>query len=294
MANIVVIIDELADLMMVAPDETERLICRLAQMARATGIHLILATQRPSVDVVTGLIKANFPTRISFAVSSMVDSRVILDSPGAEKLLGRGDMLYLSAEAPQPVRLQGVFVSNQELSRLVRFWKLKALQILESEAPIAAGEEDTLFREGGIPIKEKKSSTREKSLPTQQDDPPPWEGTPPWEGMSGGDSSSGGDQELIVQAIDQIKQQEYTSISFLQRRLRIGYPRAARLVDEMLDNGTVIQEANGRLRVIHAGMDQSGMENQAGVNVDDEEWEAEINIVEQDRRLHGEEDSPGE
>ena len=120
---IVVIIDELADLMMTAPDEAEKVICRLAQLARATGIHLVVATQRPSVDVVTGLIKANFPTRISFAVTSMIDSRVILDQPGAERLLGRGDMLYVPPDAIKPIRIQGTFVSDEEIRDLVRYWK---------------------------------------------------------------------------------------------------------------------------------------------------------------------------
>ena len=120
---IVVVIDELADLMMLAPDETEKTICRLAQMARATGIHLIIATQRPSVDVVTGLIKANFPARIAFSVASSIDSRVILDTTGAERLLGRGDMLYVAPEVGSPQRLQGCFVSDQEIHKLVRYWK---------------------------------------------------------------------------------------------------------------------------------------------------------------------------
>ncbi len=120
---IVVVIDELADMMMLAPDETERLICRLAQLSRATGIHLIVATQRPSVDVITGLIKANFPTRISFAVTSQIDSRTILDTPGAEKLLGRGDMLFLPTDVAKPIRIQGVFVSDEEIAHLTGHWR---------------------------------------------------------------------------------------------------------------------------------------------------------------------------
>src|SRR5436305_10529054 len=122
---IVVIIDELADLMMAAPEEVEGMICRLAQLARATGIHLVVATQRPSVDVITGLIKANIPTRISFMVSSAVDSRTILDMGGAEKLLGRGDMLYLEASASRPERIQGAFLSDEEAQRLVNYWRLQ-------------------------------------------------------------------------------------------------------------------------------------------------------------------------
>ncbi len=122
MPFIVLIVDELADLMMAKSDEIEPLLCRLAQMARAVGIHCVVATQRPSVDVITGLIKANFPTRISFAVASLVDSRTILDTIGAEKLLGRGDMLYLSAELSKPKRLQGCFASQQEIERVTRFW----------------------------------------------------------------------------------------------------------------------------------------------------------------------------
>ena len=128
----VVVIDELADLMMLAPDETEKLLARLAQMARATGIHLIISTQRPSVDVVTGLIKANFPARI-FAVASMMDSRVILDQPGAEKLLGRGDMLYQSPDAPAPLRMQGVFVSDEEINKITRYWKTQGLDLPDGE-----------------------------------------------------------------------------------------------------------------------------------------------------------------
>ncbi len=132
MPFIVVIIDELADLMIMAPDETERTVCRLAQMARATGIHLVIATQRPSVDVVTGLIKANFPARIAFAVASSTDSRVILDTTGAERLLGRGDLLLMTPDAAQPLRMQGCFVSDRELRRLVDFWRRQRLTAVEA------------------------------------------------------------------------------------------------------------------------------------------------------------------
>ncbi len=132
--HVVVMIDELADLMMSAPEQTEPALVRLAQMARATGIHLVVATQRPSTDVVTGLIKANFPARISFAVASSVDSRVILDSTGAESLLGRGDMLFLPPEAGSPIRAQGVMVTDQEIERLINFWQKTHLQD-EPETP---------------------------------------------------------------------------------------------------------------------------------------------------------------
>src|SRR5205807_447439 len=125
---IVMIIDELADLMMAAPEEVEGMICRLAQLARATGIHLVVATQRPSVDVITGLIKANIPTRISFMVSSAVDSRTIIDMGGAERLLGRGDMLYLPADAGRPERIQGSFVADEEVERLVLYWRQQAAE----------------------------------------------------------------------------------------------------------------------------------------------------------------------
>ncbi len=148
MTYLIVVVDELADLMLARADEVEPLLCRLAQMGRAVGIHLIVATQRPSVDVITGLIKANFPSRISFAVVSQVDSRTILDSMGAEKLLGRGDMLYLSADMSKPKRLQGCFTSPEEMERVVHFWreqaKIQAAEIFTAPIEDVTGEDPLL------------------------------------------------------------------------------------------------------------------------------------------------------
>jgi DNA segregation ATPase FtsK/SpoIIIE, S-DNA-T family len=189
---LVLIIDELADLMMTAGEEVERTLCRLAQLARAVGIHLIVATQRPSVDVVTGLIKANFPTRISFAVTSQVDSRTILDSGGAEKLLGKGDMLYMPTEAAKPKRLQGCFLSDPEIERVVYFWNNQKKEVANQLKM------DDLVAE---------EEAREEKAPS---DP------------------------LLEQA-RKLAQEHNNNIStsFLQRHLRIGYPRAARLMEEL-------------------------------------------------------------
>ncbi len=191
--RIVLIIDELADLMMNAPTQTEPALVRLAQLARATGIHLIVATQRPSTDVVTGLIKANFPARIAFSVASNTDSRVILDTPGAENLLGRGDMLFLNPEAGIPIRAQGVMVADEEIDKIIQHWQSELPDKLENGAP--------------------------------------------WE-QSVVEEANGGD-ELIQRAIEIIKQTRKVSASLLQRRLRIGYPRAASLIDELEDMGIV-------------------------------------------------------
>ncbi len=195
----VVIIDELADLMMAAPYEVERQICRLAQLARATGIHIIIATQRPSVDVVTGLIKANFPTRIAFGMSSQVDSRTVLDGAGAEKLLGRGDMLYMPTDAAKPKRLQGVFVSDAEIERLVAFWTQPRFQSLEREVY------DHLLEEARPAV----------------------------------DELFGADDPLFERARELAAGHSRISTSMLQRRLRIGYPRAARLMDMFEEKGIV-------------------------------------------------------
>jgi S-DNA-T family DNA segregation ATPase FtsK/SpoIIIE len=209
---LVVIIDELADLMMLAPTETERAITRLAQLARATGIHLIISTQRPSTNVVTGLIKANFPARIAFATASGVDSRVILDQPGAETLLGRGDMLFQAPDAAAPVRLQGVFVSDTEIDKLVRYWRFLAAQI---KAPMASsstsGEPDA--RMPSIPLKQKEMWD---DMAEEQERDPIWE-----------------------EAVRLVRDADRASISMLQRRLRIGYTRSARLIEQMAAEGII-------------------------------------------------------
>jgi DNA segregation ATPase FtsK/SpoIIIE, S-DNA-T family len=212
--RIVIIIDELADLMMTAPDQTEHSLVRLAQLARATGIHLIVATQRPSTDVVTGLIKANFPARISFTVASSIDSRVILDTGGAETLLGRGDMLFLNPEQGTPIRSQGVMVTDQEIEGVIQYWQ--------------------------------KMSPAEK-LP------------PPWENMV--DENADSSDELVQQAVEIVKGSQHASASLLQRRLRIGYPRAARLIDELEGLGVVgPAQAGGREREVLVSRDEDDEE----------------------------------
>jgi S-DNA-T family DNA segregation ATPase FtsK/SpoIIIE len=208
--RIVVIIDELADLMMTAPEQTEGSLVRLAQLARATGIHLVVATQRPSTDVVTGLIKANFPARISFAVASSVDSRVILDTQGAETLLGRGDMLFINPESGTPQRAQGVMVTDQEIERIIAFW-----QKMSPAAKVDA----------------------------------------PWEKMVTDGEERGDD--LVDQAIEVVRGLNRASASMLQRRLRIGYPRAARLMDELEERGVVgPSQGGGRDREVLIGDDE--------------------------------------
>jgi S-DNA-T family DNA segregation ATPase FtsK/SpoIIIE len=210
---IVVIIDELADLMMVAPHEVERSICRIAQMARATGIHIVVATQRPSVDVVTGLIKANFPARIAFNVASAVDSRVILDMAGAEQLLSRGDMLFLPPDAPTPIRLQGTYVSDRELRRLVHYWKEEA-----RPKAIAPGK-----------VVQK----------------------PLWDDVIDTEPRVEYEDDLLPEVIDLVLEENRASISLMQRRLRIGYTRAARIMD-ILERNDVVgpQPSGGRAREV--------------------------------------------
>ena len=210
MSKIIVIIDELADLMMVAPGEVEESICRLAQLARAAGIHLVIATQRPSVNVITGVIKANIPSRIAFAVSSQIDSRTILDSGGAEKLLGKGDMLYAPQGAGKPTRVQGCFVSDDEVQRIVEFVR---------------GRHSADYNEDVI-----------EQMNTAADE----------DSGASSDAPSAGEpvDEMLAKAIELAVDAGQVSISMLQRRLRVGYARAGRLVDEMTLRG-ITAEAEG-------------------------------------------------
>ncbi|HST06293.1 MAG TPA: DNA translocase FtsK, partial [Chloroflexia bacterium] len=197
-------------------------LCRLAQLARATGIHLVVATQRPSVDVVTGLIKANFPARVAFAVTSQVDSKVILDTPGAEKLLGRGDMLYTASDESRPIRIQGTFVSDRDESqKVVDFWRRQL-----------PSEEDAKATGVVTPL-----------APMQM---------PDWLGKGDPDE----DSEILAQAIELVKGSSFVSTSMLQRKLRIGYNRAARLIEQMEEMGLISPadaENRGRPREVLLG-----------------------------------------
>lgn len=216
---IILIIDELADLMMTAADDIERQICRLAQMARATGIHLVLATQRPSTDVVTGLIKANFPTRIAFAVTSQIDSRVILDTPGAERLLGRGDMLLMRPDLAKLQRVQGCLVTDPEINAVTDFWKARN-----------TGDTPTVS---------------------------------PWAGLLDHEED---EDELIHEAIDMLRGLKNCSTSMLQRKLRIGYPKAARLMEQLAAKGIVGEDlGSGQGRVVLLKKEEDNEEDEASV-----------------------------
>lgn len=201
--QIVIIIDELADLMMVAPNDVEDAVCRLAQMARAAGMHLVIATQRPSVDVITGIIKANIPSRIAFAVSSQVDSRTILDMVGAEKLLGKGDMLFYPSGVPKPIRVQGSFVSDKEVEKIVDFLKSNG------EATYS---EDIIEK-----IETAKAPDKELKEKDEDDDT----------------------DELLMEAIDVVVETRQASTSFIQRRFKVGYARAGRIIDQMEERGII-------------------------------------------------------
>jgi S-DNA-T family DNA segregation ATPase FtsK/SpoIIIE len=220
---IVLIIDELADLMMTAAEDVERQICRLAQMARATGIHLILATQRPSIDVVTGLIKANFPSRIAFAVTSQIDSRVILDTPGAERLLGRGDMLLMRPDMAKLLRVQGCFVADEEIGRIVSFWK------------------------------EQHSAGRVT--------PPPWSALM---------DRLEDEDEMLSEALDAVQGLTHITTSQLQRKLHVGYPKAARLIEQLAAKGVVgPDQGNGQGRPVLT-RESATAAGQAGQEQDEE------------------------
>jgi S-DNA-T family DNA segregation ATPase FtsK/SpoIIIE len=213
MPYIVIVIDELADLMMVSAYEVEATITRIAQLARATGIHLVVATQRPSVQVITGLIKANIPSRIAFAMTSGIDSRTILDTTGAEDLLGRGDMLYQPIDAPRAVRLQGVLVTDQEIEAVARHWRAQ----------------------GGPQYRPEITAPRRDGKPG---------GRP---GEEGEDDDA---DALLSQAVDIVRRSDKASASLLQRRLRIGYARAARILDQMEDRGIVGPADGSRFREV--------------------------------------------
>lgn len=228
---IILVVDELADLMLVAPDDVEKAITRLAQMARATGIHLVLATQRPSVDVVTGLIKANFPSRISFAVTSQIDSRVVLDTPGAEKLLGRGDMLYMASDSSKLPRLQGCFVSDRELDGLVTYWK----GFMESAASQGSGASGGVYPAEGLELAQASPSSIVK--PSASDSS--WVQGGLWNDLGTPAKTKSEEDELLDQAIQIVRASERASVSLLQRKLRIGYSRAAKLMDLLEQKGYV-------------------------------------------------------
>ena len=217
MPYLVVAVDELADLMMTASVDVEQALCRLAQLGRATGIHLVVATQRPSVDVLTGLIKANFPSRVSFALTSQIDSRTILDTAGAEKLLGKGDMLYQSVDMSRPERVQGVFISDQEIEDLVSFWQMTP------RGPVA---DINLEPVGGAES----------------------------DGADDDDEDIEGRDDMMDKAIELATRQKKISTSLLQRRLRIGYPRAARLMDQLEEEGIVGPSDGSKSRDVIIGV----------------------------------------
>ena len=218
--QMVIIIDELADLMMVAAKEVEESICRLAQKARAAGMHLVIATQRPSVDVITGLIKANVPSRIAFAVSSQVDSRTILDSAGAEKLLGKGDMLFFPAGAPKPTRVQGAFVSDSEVEKIVDFVKSNGT---------ANYSEDILES-----IENNNKTDKELAESAEDDDTDP----------------------LLMEAIDLVVETGTASTSFIQRKLKVGYARAGRIIDQMEERGIISGYQGSKPRQVLMGIEK--------------------------------------
>jgi S-DNA-T family DNA segregation ATPase FtsK/SpoIIIE len=267
MPYLVVIIDELADLMMLAPDETEKLLARLAQMSRATGIHLIISTQRPSVDVVTGLIKANFPARIAFAVASGVDSRVILDTPGAEKLLGRGDMLFQSPDASSPVRMQGVYLSDPEIDRITRYWKEQGVLLKRGGAAPSSfpkPHDPTEAQSMQMPSARSERFTPDALRPSNtQDNQRSFLAEVDALAKQAAHTRNGDDEpiddDMYDEAVKVVKSLNKASVSLLQRRLRIGYTRAARLIDLMEERGVIgPAEAGSKPRNVVGGEDGEG------------------------------------
>jgi DNA segregation ATPase FtsK/SpoIIIE, S-DNA-T family len=241
---IVIIIDEMADLMMTAAEEVEKHVCRLAQMARAVGIHLIIATQRPSVDVITGLIKANFPTRIAFAVTSQTDSRVILDTPGAERLLGRGDMLFMPPDASKLERLQGTFLNDDEINRIVRYWK--GIRSLENyiQTPLPGVMEPAA---GAPPAQDAPVAAEDnwdESYVIRKRASDPDQSPPIFDQIKAMKSVDERD-DLYEQAVRIVQSTGRGSVSLLQRKLRIGYTRASRLVEQLEEAGVLGPDQGG-------------------------------------------------
>jgi len=246
---IVLIVDELADMMMMAAKEVEIPIARLAQMARAVGIHLILATQRPSVDVITGVIKANFPARIAYMVTTRPDSKTILDMNGAEKLLGKGDMLYQPPGEPRPIRLQNPIITTEEVKRIIKHVK-KQPKLPHYSLPQPPGEPRPIRLQNPIITTEevkriikhvkKQPKLPHYSLPQPSDSP------------KGEFSSGNGSQDSMYEkAKELVITAQQGSISYLQRRLKIGYSRAARLIDDMEEEGIVGPAEGGKPRQVY-------------------------------------------